>query len=118
VPAASAALALDHHEQTREPESQAPHAPSASSPTPAPKKRGRPRSTPIKLLSPLGRWVVEERNNNVKAVADELGIDQDYLYLLMKSNPKLPSPSLAIKIYRLSGGKLDPNKLYLNTLDK
>ena len=111
VPAASAALALDHNHDSREPETQASSAPSAS----APKKRGRPRITPPEALSPLARWVVEDRGDDATEVAKNLGITRTYLYHLMNGTKQLPL-ALAKKICALSQNKLDLNTLYeINT---
>lgn len=110
---ASAALALDHDHNTHEPDSQASPAPSAPvSPTTTPKKRGRPRITPQKDLSPLGKWIVEDRNNDIRSVARDLSVSVDYVYLLINGDRE-PSPDLARKIFKVSNGKLDANALYL-----
>lgn len=108
----SAALALDHDHDTHEPGSQASPTPSAPQTPAAPKKRGRPRSTPLpKEPSPFTRWVTEDRKNDVKGVAAELGVDLTYVYCLMKGT-RSPSSALAIKICKLSEGKLSLDLLF------
>lgn len=66
-----------------------------------------------------GEWAVrlaiwrKNKGMNQLELADELGVSQPYISMIERiDDPQIPRRDIMLKIYRLTGGDVEPNDFY------